>query len=230
MDRRRDEDEAEGVASILLPDSALGSPDFAVSNLGPPVSKGRRFGMNVPGLTLAALDATALREQSERDAFALAVRLLEPGLVTLIWRLLGWPAQAAEIEDVLQDVLLAAWTHRERLREPQAFAGWLRRIAVTRSRNHARSTRRRTQRMSLAGFGPGEEPAITVQDPVDDAVRDALAMLRHADREVLVLHYLEGSSIEAIAELFGAKRNAVEARLSRARKRLRARLTENRDG
>jgi RNA polymerase sigma factor (sigma-70 family) len=46
--------------------------------------------------------------------------------------------------------------------------------------------------------------------------------LAHQDREVLVLRYLENRDIPKIAELLGCRRAAVDARLSRARKRLRA--------
>ncbi|MBI5852351.1 MAG: RNA polymerase sigma factor [Planctomycetes bacterium] len=191
--------------------------------------------MSVAIHSLAALaefgcDAVARGEAAQRDAFAAALRPLESGLVTLVWRLLGWPSQPADIEDVLQDVLLAAWTKRAHLREPAAFAGWLRRIAVNKARNHARGALRRTRRVRLAGFGPGDEPLGVERESVDESLREALLGLRHADREVLVLHYLEGHPPAAIAELLGGKRNAIEARLSRARKRLRARLGEDRDG
>ena len=51
-------------------------------------------------------------------------------------------------------------------------------------------------------------------------VRAGLARLRHADREVLVLRYLEELGVDEIAERLRLKRPAVDARLSRARRRL----------
>ncbi|MCC6784242.1 MAG: RNA polymerase sigma factor [Planctomycetes bacterium] len=181
---------------------------------------------------LAAFDreGAAAGEVAEREAFARALRPLEQGLIHLIWRLLGWPSQAADIEDVLQDVLLCAWSKRVHLREAGAFAGWLRRIAVNKARNHARGALRRSRRIALAGFAPGDEPVGLGPDPVDAALREALLALRHQDREVLVLHYLEGHAPAEIAVLLGVRRNAIEARLSRARRRLRERLGEDDDG
>ena len=186
--------------------------------------------MSLATWNLAWIDVAAARECAARDAFGDAVRPLEPGLATLVWRLLGWPAQAAEIEDVVQDVLLTAWNQRAHLREPAAFPGWIRRIAINTARNHSRTLRRRLRRVEPRSFGPGEEPSAATTDPVDDAVRDALARLRHRDREILVLHYLESSPIEDLATLLGLRRNAVEARLSRARKHMRSLLTEAPDG
>jgi RNA polymerase sigma-70 factor (ECF subfamily) len=52
----------------------------------------------------------------------------------------------------------------------------------------------------------------------------ALARLRHADREVLVLHYLQALPIAEVAALLRCGKNALEQRLSRARTRLRAEL------
>ncbi|MFO1054248.1 MAG: sigma-70 family RNA polymerase sigma factor [Planctomycetota bacterium] len=174
--------------------------------------------------SLAAIDLSAARGDAEAEEFLAAMRGIQPALVTLIWRLLAWPAQAAEIEDVLQEVWLTAWSRRGQLRSVATREGWLRRIAINTARNHARATRRRALRVGLAGFGPCEEPVAAPQDAVDDRVRGALARLRHADREVLVLHYLEGTAIEDCARLLGLRRNAVDARLSRARKRLQAEI------
>ena len=48
-------------------------------------------------------------------------------------------------------------------------------------------------------------------------MRLALARLRHADREVLILHHLGSTSIDEVARVLGLRRNAADARLSRAR-------------
>jgi RNA polymerase sigma-70 factor (ECF subfamily) len=53
-------------------------------------------------------------------------------------------------------------------------------------------------------------------------VREAVARLPARDREVIVLHYLEGMRPADIAEVLGASANAVEVRLHRARTKLKA--------
>ena len=52
----------------------------------------------------------------------------------------------------------------------------------------------------------------------------ALARLRPADRAILVLHYLEHLPVADAAVALGIEKNAAEARLSRARVRLREQL------
>jgi len=57
-------------------------------------------------------------------------------------------------------------------------------------------------------------------------VRSALRRLRPRDREMIVLRHLEDMSIARISDVLGLGRSAVEARLSRARARLRKLLGE----
>src|SRR5260370_28482476 len=49
-------------------------------------------------------------------------------------------------EDVVQETLLEAWRHLDRLYEPDAFDAWLRGICRNVCRRHARSDRRLGQR------------------------------------------------------------------------------------
>ncbi|MFD6697652.1 MULTISPECIES: RNA polymerase sigma factor [unclassified Microbacterium] len=64
----------------------------------------------------------------------------------------------------------------------------------------------------------------------DDAahveLRHALSLLRHADREVIELHYWDGLSADEIAEVVGCRTAAAWKRLSRARTALRLLLQE----
>ena len=56
-------------------------------------------------------------------------------------------------------------------------------------------------------------------------VVDALAALRSADREVLLLSAWEGLPASQIAERFGISTKAAEKRLSRAKQRLASQLS-----
>jgi DNA-directed RNA polymerase specialized sigma24 family protein len=92
--------------------------------------------------------------------------------------------------------------------------------------------RKASLRRALFGWLLPEPPAPAIDDHGDDATADdgwprtqrAMRRLAHADREVLVLRYLEQRDIPAIADLLACSRAAVDARLSRARARLRAEL------
>ncbi len=120
-----------------------------------------------------------------------------------------------------------------------AFYPWLRRIAWQRlvklHEKHLQATRRSVQRedgaMSLpddsimqlanqlacSGTEPGQ--AIVKQE-MRERVRTALEELRHADREVLVMRYLEHLSIQEISETLEVSKEAVKKRHFRALERL----------
>ena len=145
----------------------------------------------------------------------------------LIHRLLGYQHTAHEVDDLTQDVLLSAWQRRSTFRGESTVSTWLTAIAIRRVHNHARWAR---VRRNLTSWFATEEPAHhTPACPAEHtdevtAMQRAMHTLRHQDREVLVLHYLEGRPLAEVAALLGLARNAAEQRLSRARTRLRERL------
>lgn len=150
----------------------------------------------------------------------------------LVHRLLGFGAAATEVDDLVQDVLLAAWRDRRGFRGDASLGTWLTRIAIRRVQRHARWARVRRWLVPFAAGGD-ELPAAAGACPVETAesvaaLRTALARLRHADREILVLHYLEARAVDELAALLGCARNAIEQRLSRARTRLGAALAGGR--
>ena len=154
-----------------------------------------------------------------------------PRLRRLVHRLLGWPKRGNEVDDVVQEVLLAAWRHRATFRGEAAWTTWLHRIAVRKVQHHQRAA---AVRRRLFGWWTMEQPEVIAAAPANpdapgaderiDATQQALQQLAHRDREVLVLRYLEQREIPQLAALLGCSRAAVDARLSRARLRLRAAL------
>lgn len=155
-----------------------------------------------------------------------------PRLRRLVHRLLGWPKRGSEVDDVVQEVLLAAWRHRATFRGEAAWTTWLHRIAVRKAQHHQRAA---AVRRRLFGWWTREQPEPIAEAPANaagapvaderiDATQHALQQLAQRDREVLVLRYLEQREIPQLAALLGCSRAAVDARLSRARLRLRAAL------
>ena len=188
---------------------------------------------------LAHLEAElppAIAAQHDR-AFTDGVVRHEPGVRRLVHRLLGWPKTAVDVDDIVQEVLLLAWRHRHRFRGDAAWGTWLVHIGINTTRNHQRR-RALWRRLFVEPSGhPHDEstepmaPAAGVDlDEKLAPVRAAMADLKHRDRELLVLRYLEQRSIEEIAVDLGLSRNAVDVRLSRARQRLRELLPETTDG
>ena len=183
--------------------------------------------MLLPALWTNTADDRPREAQGSITAAALCAE--QPRLRRLVHRLLGWRARAADLDDLVQDVLLRAWRARDGFRGDAQLATWLCRIALGLVHDHAR--RQARHRRLFGWLLPAEPPAPIADDPIPhehdeplDRTRQAMQLLAHADREVLVLRYLEQRDIDDIAVLRGISRAAIDARLSRARQRLRERL------
>lgn len=160
--------------------------------------------------------------KSDRSALtASALTAEEPRLRRLVHRLLGWPGRQGDVDDVVQDTMLAAWSHRGNFRGDSTIRTWLHRIAVRKAHNHVRATGVRRRFFRWLGLSSEPEATARPADERHDLMQAALQQLGHRDREVLVLRYLEQRSADETAALLGCTRAAVDARLSRARNRLR---------
>jgi RNA polymerase sigma factor (sigma-70 family) len=148
-------------------------------------------------------------------------------------------ATADEAEDIAQETLLAAWRSLDHLREPESFNAWLDAICRNISRRAARQAMSERERRALEPDGDGEADE-TLElasahdaDPLDELTRrelaalveSALGLLSEAERAVVRLRYLDDLPSDEAAGRLGLSVNALEARLSRARKRLRAALS-----
>jgi RNA polymerase sigma factor (sigma-70 family) len=153
-------------------------------------------------------------------------------LRSVILARLGEP-QAAE--EVLQEVALAVVANRAPLADPKKLSPWLYQIAVRQTllfrRKHGR--RRKLIDRYADRVQPSHDDGRTAS-PLDwllaaeraEFFRQAMAHLTERDREVLLLKYDHGWSYRKISEQLGVSESAVEARLHRARKRLRQRLVQ----
>lgn len=141
---------------------------------------------------------------------------------------LGGPEGA---DDVLQEVHVAAIEGYVSLRESHSFSAWLYQIAVRQTALFRRQLGRHQRRVRQAGEHAAAA-ARECQDPFDyllhserrEIILAALQALPAADRELLVLKYVEGWSYRDIAQHRNKTERAVESQLLRARQRLRHRL------
>lgn len=118
--------------------------------------------------------------------------------------------------DALQETALKAWQHRGRLREDRYFTTWVTRILI----NECRSIGRRSRRVTPTDTLP-ERPA----PPQGDAeLRVLLEAMPEKHRLPLVMYYLEGFSVEELAQALGVPVGTAKYRLFQARKALRVEL------
>jgi RNA polymerase sigma-70 factor (ECF subfamily) len=152
-------------------------------------------------------------------------------LRTIVYARVGEP-QA--VDEVMQEVSLAAVRQQAPLEDPAKVAPWLYRLAVTQSLLYRRKQGRRRKltdryaerfRPSEADTRHAEPLGWLMAEERRQLIRTAVARLPGRDAELLLLKYTEDWSYRDLAEHLGITESAVEARLHRARRRLRHELT-----
>lgn len=137
------------------------------------------------------------------------------------------------VDDVMQEVALAAVRESAPPADPLKVAPWLYRVAVRQALLHRRKCgRQRKLTDRYAERHPPAEADRKTPDPRawllaaerQQLVREALARLAPRDAELLLLKYTQDWSYQQIAAHLGVTDGAVEARLHRARQRLREQL------
>ncbi len=146
---------------------------------------------------------------------------------------------ASDAEELAQETMVRVWQQRGRFRDEAEVRPWVFSIAVNLARNRLRWWRRRPEvaleAWCAAGEGEmgraGEGEARSSGDGGDMerkerawAVRNAIAALPVELREAIVLFEFEEMSQAEIAVTVGASVKAVEARVARAREKLRVTL------
>jgi RNA polymerase sigma factor (sigma-70 family) len=126
----------------------------------------------------------------------------------------------ADLDDVVQDVFLAAAGGLRRIRDQAATKGWLATVAV-------RITRRRLRLRRMwrwLGIGEDDRPPAPLVDagssPLDrlllGRVYQVLDGMAVDDRVAFVLHCIEGEKLEAVAKICGVSLATTKRRVARA--------------
>lgn len=129
-------------------------------------------------------------------------------------------------DDLYQETVLRAYDKLGGLRDESRFRSWFYATLLSRHRSRVRLTRRVWVSLHDT-IGRRDEPVgadgISWEEERQQAERaaHALAGLRPVQREAIVMHDIEGFSVEEVAELQGVTPSAVKSRLARGRERLR---------
>lgn len=126
----------------------------------------------------------------------------------------GWE----DCADAVQEALGKAWAKRKSA-QPEYFRPWLVRIVI----NECHNVQRRRKRVVLAEHVESGEC-----DVPEDAreLRVALSALPERLRLPLLLHYLEGFSLEEAARILRLPLGTVKSRLHQGRKALKLQLEQ----
>jgi RNA polymerase sigma-70 factor (ECF subfamily) len=161
----------------------------------------------------------------DRSAYGRLVELFQPTVYAIGLNRLR---NAAEAQELAQEVFIHSMTKLDQLRDPRCFAGWIRQITVRMAINR------------LARRGPvrGAEPSLLDNaraagvSPLDEMVRaeqrtelwSGLNRLKALDRATLEAFYIRGRSLKQMSREFETPVGTIKRRLHVARKRLRRQL------
>jgi RNA polymerase sigma-70 factor (ECF subfamily) len=138
-----------------------------------------------------------------------------------------------DAEDVTQDAFVAALERLEECKEPERFSGWLLRIVRNRALNLRRAQAVRAAK-PLADAIDAASDANPERDTSRALLRDeltaAMSELTETQRQVVLLHDLEGYRHREIGAVLGISEGASRFHLSTARASLRALLTDRNKG
>jgi len=183
-----------------------------------------------------------LVEQSIRNneiSFENLIEQYSEDVALLANRLLGWPAPASsdasrgggpgEVEDITQEVFLAAFLGLKKFRHDCSIRTWLFTITINKCRSFR--YKRLFQWRKILDKPQSKPPAAAADRKIQaietsEKVRDAVQALPAKYREAVVLRYLEELPTEEICRILGISVNTLHVRLSRARERLKNDLKE----
>ena len=164
--------------------------------------------------------------RGDESAFERIVKQYSADVAALANRLLGWPG---DVEDVTQDIFLAAYLGLKKFRCECSLKSWLFTITINKCRSSRYKRRLRLRRFSQEinrfSFSSDSDGKHIDTDEFRH-VRRAVAALPAKYREPVVLRYLQEIGTDEISRILGITTNTLNVRLSRARKRLRDDLVE----
>ncbi|THD85869.1 RNA polymerase sigma factor [Aliigemmobacter aestuarii] len=175
--------------------------------------------MDTPDETLAQSAANG-----DRDAFAVLVGRHYDRVRGLAWRLTG---NAAEADDLAQDVCAALPAKLRGWRGEARFSTWLYRVVV----NAAHDLRRRkaTRARAAEGWGDWEiarQEAMAEDRAAQDWLMAAMARLSPELRDTVALVLGEDMTQAEAAAVLGLSEGTIAWRMSEVKKRLRALAAE----
>jgi RNA polymerase sigma-70 factor (ECF subfamily) len=142
---------------------------------------------------------------------------LIPSLRAFAWSL---SHNASDADDLVQEALIKAWSHREKFEPGTNLRAWL--FTILRNTYYTAVVRRRREVRDETGkyaaslsTAPSQDWSVAVH-----AMQTALMQLPHEHREALILIGGAGLTYEEAAEICGCALGTIKSRVNRARARL----------
>jgi RNA polymerase sigma-70 factor (ECF subfamily) len=139
-------------------------------------------------------------------------------------------------DDLAQDTLLRGFRALHTLNDPERFGAWLCGIALRICLDWLKA--KKNSQIPFSALGDEHQPTDFLHDPSDSVARQMerdddcrqlsaeIEALPDEYRQVVLLYYYEDVTYREVAALLGVSTATVNARLTKARALLRARLTD----
>ncbi len=125
----------------------------------------------------------------------------------------------SDCEDAVSEAVLKAYEKLHTLREERYFKTWLIRILINEC---YRKKRAQTKIIPLEEYAD----SLTVKDESQSELYGAVMRLGPKLRIVIVLHYIEGYSVEEVGKILKIPAGTVKSRLYSGRKQLKEELND----
>ena len=127
-------------------------------------------------------------------------------------------------EDAVQETFLKAWKSRDRFRGEAEEKTWLTRIAINTCKDMLKSSWAKHTDRSVT---PDSLPEGSVPfDERDDTVTRAVMSLPQKIKEVTLLHWYQGMTLNEMAKVLKLPRSTVNYRLKKAKAKLKEELED----
>ena len=136
---------------------------------------------------------------------------------------------AADAEDILQEAFMEAFVKLDKLKNPEAFGGWVKRIMINKSINFVRRHQKSwleiedTELVNIPEEQSFDESAFRGKV---DAIIGAMDTLPEKYRMVINLHIFEQMSFEEIASATGLPSSTVRVQYLRGKQKILDRLSK----
>ena len=160
-------------------------------------------------------------------AFDEVVAEYGPTIQQLIYRLLGW---SSDVDDIVQDVFVAALTNRRKFKAASTLKTWLFTITMNQCRKRYRRSilwqrfqNRHVEQKERYDNAPENN---SLQQEKINKTHRAIQRLPGKYRDVIVLKYLEELSTGEILEIMKIQENTFYTRLNRAKQMIQRELQD----
>jgi len=164
----------------------------------------------------------------ELRSFEELFKLYSGRVYSVCLRMIG---NAAEAEDLTQEVFVQVFRKLDTFRGESSFTTWLHRLTVNHVLMYFRKTRRRIEQLTEDGEMPElpvKNRSVLTRMPLLDrlALDEAIVQLSPGYRAVFLLHDVEGLQHTEIAQILGCSVGTSKSQLHKARLKMRCLLRQ----